>query len=125
MHCIVRSADRAIYDGDVHHVVARSPHGEFAVMDKHAPLLAVLVPGLVRLHAQDGETHIACSGGTFDFADNCATLLVERPVLLSEIDPAALRDRLHALRSESSAEMNAPDEVAYLEMLIRLKEDHG
>jgi len=123
MHCTVRSADRTLYDGDAHHVVARSPHGEFAVMDNHAPLLAVLAPGVVRIHATDAvETRLVCSGGTFDFSDNRATVLVERPQPVDEIDVAGVRDRLSALRSEASADIDSSNEVAYLELLLHAKE---
>lgn len=126
MHCIVRSADRTVFDGDVSHVVAKSPHGEFAVMENHAPLLAVLIPGVVRLHSADDEDiRIACSGGTFDFTDNCATFLVERPSRLDEIDVATLRSRLQSLGSDPSGNAEASDETDHLEMLIRLKENHG
>jgi len=125
MHCTVRSADRTLYEGDVHHVVARSPHGEFAVMDHHAPLLAVLATGIVRLRTADAEElGFVCSSGTFDFADNRATLLVERPVRVDEIDEADVRQRLDALRSEMSAGDDRSEDVAYLELLLRAKEAH-
>jgi len=123
MHCTVRSADCTLYDGDAHHVVARSPHGEFAVMDNHAPLLAVLAPGVVRIHGADAtETRIVCVGGTFDFSDNRATLLVERPQPVNEIDASGVRNRLSALRSETSADSDPSEEVAYLELLLHAKE---
>ncbi len=126
MHCTVRSADRTLYEGDVHRVVARSPHGEFAVMDHHAPLLAVLASGIVRLHTADAEElRFVCSSGTFDFADNRATLLVERPVRVGEIDADDVRHRLDVLRSEASTGDTPSDEVAYLELLLRAKEKHA
>jgi len=125
MHCILRSADRTLYDGDAERIVARSPHGEFAVMDGHAPILAVLVPGVIRLQAAETEHTLVCKGGTFSLADNHATVLVEEPFTLEEIDPVAIREQLAMLQNEESSEGIDPEEVAYLELLCQVKESHG
>ena len=125
MHCIVRSADRTLYDGDAERIVARSPHGEFAVMNGHAPILAVLVTGVIRLQAAGTEHTFVCKGGTLTLADNQATVLVERPFTLEEIDPVAIREQLTSLRNVESSAGIDPEEVAYLEHLCRVKESHG
>ena len=125
MRCIVRSADRTLYEGDAEQIVARSPYGEFAVMSGHAPILAVLVPGVVRLQSAGTERTIVCNGGTFSLADNHASVLVERPYMLEEIDPVAIREQLTELRAEESPEGIDPEEIAYLELLCRVKESHG
>ena len=125
MHCIVRSADRTFYNADAERIVARSPHGEFAVMNGHAPILAVLVAGVIRLQAAAMEHSFVCKGGTFTFADNHATVLVERPFTLEEIDPVAIREQLTTLQNEESSEEIDSEEVAYLEHLCRVKESHG
>jgi F-type H+-transporting ATPase subunit epsilon len=125
MHCIVRSADRTLYEGDAERIVARSPYGEFAVMSGHAPILAVLVPGVVRLQVTGAERTLICKGGTFSFSDNHASVLVERPYLLDEIDPLEIRKQLTELRNEDSPEGADPEATAYLELLCRVKESHG
>ncbi|MCK5246727.1 F0F1 ATP synthase subunit epsilon [Candidatus Bipolaricaulota bacterium] len=124
MHCTVRSADRTLVDGNAERIVARSPHGEFAVMDGHAPILAVLVPGVIRLQL-DGEEHaIVCKGGTFSLADKSVTVLVERPYTLEEIDPDFLRTQLAKLQAEEPS-ASLSEEIAYLELLCRVKETHA
>ncbi|MFC2105988.1 FoF1 ATP synthase subunit delta/epsilon [Candidatus Bipolaricaulota bacterium] len=125
MHCIVRSADRTFYNGDAERIVARSPHGEFAVMNGHAPILAVLVTGVIRLQAAGAEHTFVCKGGTFTLADNQATVLVERPFTLEEIDPVAIREQLTSLRNVESSGGIDSEEVSYLEHLCRVKERHG
>ncbi len=124
MHCIMRSADRTLYEGDVERIVARSPHGEFAVLNGHAPILAVLVTGVIRLQAAETEHTFVCKGGTLTLADNHATVLVERPFTLEEIDPVAIREQLTMLQNEESSEEIDSEEVAYLEHLCRVKESH-
>lgn len=124
MHCIIRSADRTLYAGEAERIVARSPHGEFAVLDGHAPILAVLIAGVIRLLAGETEHVFVCKGGTFNLVDNQATILVERPFTLEEIDPVAIREQLAATQTESPSETSDQDEAAYLELLCRVKESH-
>lgn len=125
MYCILRSVDRTLYEGDTERIVARSPHGEFAVMDGHAPILAVLVPGVIRLQTAGTERTFVCKGGTFNLADNHATVLAEQPCALEEIDPSSIREQLTTLQTEGlSAEIDS-EEVAYLELLCRVKESHA
>lgn len=124
MHCTVRSADRTLVDGNAERIVARSPHGEFAVMDGHAPILAVLVPGVIRLQIDGEELIIVCKGGTFSLADKSVTVLVEQPYTLEEIEPDSLHIQLAKLQaSESSPSLS--EEIAYLELLCRVKETHA
>lgn len=125
MHCTIRSADRTVYEGDAEQIVARSPHGEFAVLNGHAPILAVLVTGVIRLAAGETEHAFVCKGGTFNLIDDQATVLVERPFAIDEIDISKTREQLAALQSEESSELSDSDEIAYLELLCRVKESHG
>lgn len=125
MHCIVRSADRTMVEGNAERIVARSPHGEFAVMEGHAPILAVLVPGVVRVQIDGAEQVIAIKGGTFNMADNSATVLVERPYKLKEIDVATLNKQLASLRTTEPLTAPISEEIAYLEFLCRVKENHA
>jgi len=125
MHCIVRSADRTLYIGDTERIVARSPHGEFAVLNGHAPILAVLVPGVIRLQTAEGELVVVCKGGTFNLADNHATVLVERPYKLDEIDLSAIREQLATLQTDKASGGIDLEEVTYLELLCRVKETHA
>ena len=124
MRCIVRSADRMLYDQDTQRIVARSHHGEFALMANHAPILAVLESGLIRLQTSDGEVKLVSKGGTLEFADDQATLLVEQPFLLDEIDVASLRQQLQTSSAEAEGEVLPPEEIAYLELLCQIKESH-
>lgn len=125
MHCIVRSADRMLIDGDAERIVARSPHGEFAVMEGHAPILAVLVSSVVRVQIDGAEQLIAIKGGTFNMADNQVTVLVERPYKLEEIDIDDLTEDLTALRAQEQPTSATSEEIAYLELLCRAKEPHA
>lgn len=104
-------------------VVATSPRGEFAVMDGHAALLAVIEHGPVRIHAQGGTSVFACRSGTLRTDGDRVSLLVDAAVPIDEIDPAVVDGQLAALADRDDAQ--AVEERKHLEMLRTLKERYG
>ena len=124
MRCIIRSADRTLYEGDADRIVARSPHGEFAVMNGHAPILAVLACGPLRIQDADAEHVFVCKSGTFGLADEQVSILVERPYTMEEIDVSAIRKQLSA-HEQGSVDTLDPEEASYLELLCQVKERHA
>lgn len=124
MHCVVRSVDQTVFEGEVERIVARTPHGEFAVLNGHAPWVAVLEPGVIRLLAAGTEQVLLTRGGTFELADNEAVLLVEQPHQLKDIDVPALKEQIEALQSQDEMTHADDQEVEYLELLCRVKESH-
>ena len=123
MHCQLRSADRTFFDGDASMVVAQSPRGEFAIMDGHAPLLAVLDRGPIRIHA-DGETRIfACHRGTLRTTGDRVSLLVESAVPVEEIDLSEIEARIRQFgETDDVADVEEKDHLA---LLRTVKERYG
>ncbi len=119
MHCALRTADRTYFDGDASMVLAQSPRGEFAIMEGHAPLLAVLDSGPVRVHTVDGTKVFACRRGTLRTTGNRTTLLVESAVPVEEIDLSEVEARQKRL---TEADL---DEQAHLALLRSIKERYG
>jgi len=119
MQCQVRSPDRTLYDGEATMVVARSTRGEFAVMDDHAPLLATIRSGPLRVKTPQEERVFACFGGSLRVSEEGAvTVLVEHAVPLEEIDLAEARDG-----ANDSEEAGTSQE--WLDVLRRVKETYG
>lgn len=61
----VVSADRKVWSGEASMVVARTVEGEIGVLPGHAPLLAVLAEGEVRVTPVSGEQVTATLSGGF------------------------------------------------------------
>lgn len=93
MHCRIRSPERTLYEGDATMVVARSAQGEFAVLEGHAPLLAQLREGPVRIKTASGERTFVCFGGTLDVQAGVVTILTPEALPREEIDIEALQRR--------------------------------
>ena len=123
MHCQLRSADRTFFDGDASMVVAQSPRGEFAIMDGHAPLLAVLARGLVRIHTANETRVFACRRGTLRTTGDRISLLVESAVPVEEIDLSDVEARVSQLgEGDDVADV---EEKKHLALLRTVKERYG
>jgi len=59
------SADRKVWSGEASIVVARTVEGDLGIMAGHAPVLAVLAPGQIKIESTSGETVLADTDGGF------------------------------------------------------------
>ncbi|AWB92945.1 F0F1 ATP synthase subunit epsilon [Aeromicrobium chenweiae] len=99
------AADRVVWSGQASEVVARTVEGDLGVLAGHAPLLSVLVPGVVEIHPLEGDVVRAAVGeGFLSVADDHVSVLSEDAVLASEVDAAAVKAELEeATSAEDSA----------------------
>lgn len=61
----VVAADRQVWSGEASMLVARTVDGEMGVLPGHAPVLALLAPGDVRVTPVSGEPVVASLEGGF------------------------------------------------------------
>jgi F-type H+-transporting ATPase subunit epsilon len=115
------AADRTVWSGRASMVLARTTEGDVGILAHHAPVLSVLVPGVVDIHAE-GEDHVvaAVDGGFLSVAANRVSILAERTTLSHEVDVATAKADLDAAEA-------ADDDAAELarrfnEALIRAAE---
>lgn len=94
------AADRVVWSGQASEVSARTVEGDLGVLRGHAPLLSLLVPGVVVIDAQDGEkVRAAVAEGFMSVASNHVSILSEEIFLASEIDESTLQAELDEARS--------------------------
>jgi F-type H+-transporting ATPase subunit epsilon len=78
LHVVVISPERTIFEGPADAVVAPAWDGELGILRGHAPLMALLGAGELRVR-RGGETqrfHVA--GGFLQVVDDVVTVLSER-----------------------------------------------
>ena len=89
--------EEILYKEEVEFMVAPSVEGELGVLKNHAPLVAALKIGVLRLKDTTGEElRIALSGGFVEVVDNVARVLAETAEHGYDIDiirAKAARDR--------------------------------
>ena len=116
------AADRTVWSGQASMVIARTTEGDVGVLRNHAPLLSLLVPGVVEISAVDGDKQVAAvDGGFLSVANNRVSILSEHAVLSHEIDVEAARADLEAADSDSESD-DADLRVKRAEARIRAAE---
>lgn len=109
------SAERRVWSGEASMVLARTTEGELGILPNHAPLLGILVNGVVTIRVADGRVETAAvHGGFLSVADNRVSILAEVAELGSEID----RDRAREALERASREV--ADEMAEIRARTRL-----
>jgi F-type H+-transporting ATPase subunit epsilon len=53
------SAEARVWSGPASMIIARTVEGELGILTGHAPTLAVLAAGQVKIHAESGESVVA------------------------------------------------------------------
>ena len=107
------AADRLVWSGEATMVIARTAEGDIGILRNHAPVLSVLVDGVVEIQTEDGETVVAAvDGGFLSVANNRVSILSEHAVLADEIDVeearADLERRQGADEDDDEAEARDP-----------------
>jgi len=105
LHVDVVSAEEEIYSGTASVVYAPAEMGEVGIYPRHAPLLARLKPGEVRVQPADGgeELFFFISGGILEVQPHVVTILSDTAIRARDLDEAA------ATEAKSKAEQAMAD----------------
>jgi F-type H+-transporting ATPase subunit epsilon len=116
VRCTVVSPERPLFDGTVDHLVVPGSEGELGIYPRHAPLIASLGPGVVRLHAGPNAERFGIRGGFLHVKKDVVTLLVADAVKPADID----RDKLEGEESGVQEALRHPrSEEEYAELLTQ------
>ncbi|HPU12477.1 MAG TPA: F0F1 ATP synthase subunit epsilon [Aeromicrobium sp.] len=93
------AADRVVWSGQAREVIARTAEGDLGVLSGHAPLLSLLVPGVVEIIPAEGDTvRAAVSEGFISVAADRVSILSEDTFLAEDIDEAVVSAELESAR---------------------------
>ncbi|MBA4609746.1 MULTISPECIES: F0F1 ATP synthase subunit epsilon [Aeromicrobium] len=94
------AADRVVWSGEAREVIARTAEGDIGVLTGHAPLLSLLVPGVVEIFPVEGDTvRAAVAEGFISVAADRVSILSEDTFLADEVDESATQAELEKARS--------------------------
>lgn len=135
IHVDVVSAEREIFSGTAEMVFAPLVTGEVGILPRHAPLLAPLKPGEVRVRTGHEELAFYVSGGMLEVQPHVVTVLADTALRAKDIDEAAAlkaKERAEdAMRNRQSdmdyakAQAELAQAVAQLRTLRKLREQKG
>ena len=119
------AADRLVWSGEANMVIARTTEGDVGILPNHAPMLSLMVDGIVDVTTVDGETWIAAvDAGFLSVANNRISVLAEHAEMSHDIDLEKARADLERAQSagEDDDEATAAAERAWAEARIRATE---
>ncbi len=101
------------FSGEIIHVRAPGVDGDFGVLADHAPLMAALRPGRLRVDDPDESFDFVVTGGFFEVHSNRAVVLAESAMRHEDIDLERARQaRDRALKMVAEATTPEAEEEA-------------
>ena len=126
------AADRLVWSGEAKQVIARTTEGDVGVLPNHAPMLSLMVDGVVDVTTAEDETWIAAvDAGFLSVADNRVSILAEHAEMAHDIDLEKARHDLERSEQagensdEASQEAAAASSQAWAEARIRAAEKNS
>ena len=120
IRCEIVSQDRTVFQGDVDIVVLPGVAGEMGILPHHAPVLAILKYGVIKIRHDGKEELFAVAGGMAEVQPNIVTILADAAENVEDID--VTRAKAAKKRAEDAlANLKPEDHNTYLTMEAALR----
>jgi len=117
------AADRLVWSGQAKMVIARTTEGDVGILPHHAPMLSVIIEGVVDVQTAEGETWVAAvAGGLASVADDRVARLAERAARSRESALGKARHGLERAKAAGEYDDDAAEAVRRAEARIRAVE---
>ena len=93
-HFNLVAPDKLLFSGDVDQVDVPGIDGDFGVLADHAPLVALLRPGLLTVMTGGETQRIVIFGGFAEVSPQGLTVLADYATSIEDLDPALLAARI-------------------------------
>ncbi len=124
MSVLIATAEQEVYRGQANMVIAPSVNGELAIMPSHAPLLAVLRPGEIRIDCPEETQCDKCHtdymvvfGGFLEVQPDGITILADAIERAEDIDANQARQAAQKAKEL----LNSPDKDKAMRALLDLE----
>jgi F-type H+-transporting ATPase subunit epsilon len=123
LHFELVSPERLMFSGEVADVIVPGAEGEFQVFVDHAPVMAVLKPGIVDIGETGGTRNkVYVRGGFADVAPRGLTILAEAAIPFGELNGARINAEIEAAQEGLAREQGDTGRQIATERLDRLRE---
>jgi F-type H+-transporting ATPase subunit epsilon len=120
IRCEIVSQDRTVFQGEVDIVVLPGAAGEMGILPHHAPVLAILKYGVIKIRRDGKEELFTIAGGVAEVQPDIVTILADAAENIEDID--IIRAKAAKKRAEEAlAKLNPEDHDAYLRMEAALR----
>src|SRR5215813_615609 len=89
-HFDLVSPERLLFSGDVSQVDVPGEEGEFGVFANHAPYIATLKPGVLKIYGEGAPKSIVVRGGFAEVNPQGLIVLAEQAIPTEGLDPGVI-----------------------------------
>jgi F-type H+-transporting ATPase subunit epsilon len=100
-HFELVSPGKISFSGEVDQVDVPGAEGDFGVLAGHAPLIALLRPGMMTVYSGGEKTKLVVFGGFAEVGPGGLTVLADVATSLGDFDRAALQAQIAEIETES------------------------
>ncbi|MFA6018282.1 MAG: ATP synthase F1 subunit epsilon [Patescibacteria group bacterium] len=123
LHYTVATPERIVYEGDADSISVMTGMGEITVLPHHAPLLALLKAGEMRVKHNGTEELLATSTGMFEVRqDGTVVVLADTAERIDELELAAI-EAAKARAQEAIKAMRNKNDVSYADAAAHLERE--
>jgi F-type H+-transporting ATPase subunit epsilon len=116
------SPERLLISADVREVLVPGSEGDFTVLPNHAPVIAMLRPGVLRVPGYDGPNGaIYVRGGLADAGPDRLIVLAEQAVPLGQVDAAFLDREIASAEKDVASSKDEDTRYQAEDVLERLR----
>ena len=106
-HFELASPEHLVFSGEVEHVVVPGSEGEFGVLAGHAPLVAMLRPGVLSIVGAN-ERRFVVRGGFAEVNPQGLTVLADFAVAVEDLDRDVLAGQIKDLEEDVADASDGP-----------------
>lgn len=120
--CNIISPERILFQEEVDFIALPLEEGEIGILPDHAPLVASIGYGIVRVKQSSDESTFAVSGGFVEIKENEVNLLVSYAAQKGDINLEAVHREVQDLQGKDLGDQVTANRVKWLKTQIRLAE---
>ena len=109
--CTITTPEKLVYEGDAKLVVVPAVDGELGVLPGHAPLMALLGIGELRIQADNSTERFFVCGGFVQVIHNKVMVLATEADKSNEIDQQGAREALERILEEKPVGKPSIEEI--------------
>ena len=117
------AAERTVWSGQAHIVIARTTEGDVGILPGHAPMLALLHGGTVEVRTTDDEYYVAAvPDGFLSVSNDRVSILAEHAEMSHEIDLEQAKHDLERAKQAGTDSEEHDEHVRVAEARVRAAE---
>ena len=120
-HFDLVSPEKMVFSGEVEQVDVPGAEGDFGVLAHHAPLIAMLKPGILTVFGAGETTRIVVVGGFAEVNEQGLTVLADMAMPVEDFDRASLETQIKDAEEDVADATDDAERDAAREKLEQLK----